>query len=80
MYAATSNSKVYHLTELPGEKTLCGIKFMPIVMEQPRAAGLSLLRAQPHGYSLCRHCDRVRAAGGGQVSFGSVLTKSISGC
>jgi hypothetical protein len=61
MYAASANSKIYHLTELPEEKTLCGVKFMPIVMEQPRAAGLSLLRTQPEGYSLCRHCDRVRA-------------------
>jgi hypothetical protein len=61
MYAATSNSKIYHLTEPPGERTLCGVKFMPIIMEQPRAAGLSLLRTKPDGYSLCQHCNRVRS-------------------
>lgn len=60
MYAATSNSRVYHLTETPNERTLCGVKFIPIVMDQPRAAGLSLIRTKPKGYSLCRHCDRVR--------------------
>ncbi len=63
MYAATSNSKIYHLVEQADERTLCGVKFMPIVMEQPRAAGLSLMKTKPAGYSLCRHCDRVRGEG-----------------
>lgn len=63
MYAATSNSKIYHLAENTGERTLCGVRFMPIVMEQPRAAGLSLMQRKPEGYSLCRHCHRVRGQG-----------------
>ena len=60
MYAATANSKIYHLTEPSSKETLCGVRLMPIVMEQPGTAGLSLLRSKPDGYSLCRHCDQVR--------------------
>ena len=59
MYAATSNSRIYHLTEQANERTLCGVRFMPLVKEEPRAAGLSLLRTKPDGYELCRHCSRV---------------------
>lgn len=60
MYAATANSKVYHLTESPNERTLCGVRFMPIVLEEPRSLGLSLVRTKPDGYALCQHCSRVR--------------------
>jgi hypothetical protein len=58
MYAATANSKIYHLAERADERTLCGVRFMPILMERPRAAGLSLMQTKPEGYSLCRHCHR----------------------
>ena len=60
MYAATANSKVYHLTQPPNERTLCGMRFMTVVLEEPRPLGLSLVRTKPNGYSLCRHCSRVR--------------------
>lgn len=48
------------MAEKAGERTLCGVRFMPVVMEQPRAAGLSLMQTKPDGYSLCRHCNRMR--------------------
>ena len=60
MYAATANSKIYHLTEEASEQTLCGVRFIPVVKEEPRTSGLSLLRTKPEGYELCRHCSRVR--------------------
>lgn len=67
MYAATANSKIYHLIELPTERTLCGVRFMPIMMDQPGAAGLSLIRNKPEGYILCRHCSRLK----GQQRYGT---------
>ena len=74
MYAATANSRIYHLTESPNERTLCGVRFKPIEVEQPRNAGLSLVRNKPDGYTLCRHCNRVREQEDGGVEFDSVLT------
>ncbi len=66
MYAATANSKVYHLTEPPNERTLCGVGFMPIAVNAPSAMGLSLVRTKPDGYSLCRHCNRLREQDGSE--------------
>ena len=60
MYAATANSKIYHLTEQASERTLCGVRFMPVLKEELRGGGLSLLRTKPEGYELCRHCNRIR--------------------
>jgi hypothetical protein len=62
MYVATANSKIYHLIEPPHERTVCGVKFMPIVMEEPRAVRVSLVRHKPDGYTLCRHCSRFNGA------------------
>lgn len=71
MYAATANSNVYHFTESPNERTLCGVRFIPILMDQPGAAGLRLVRQKPAGYKLCRHCDRVRDQE--RISYGTTI-------
>jgi len=37
---------------------------MPIAVNAPSAMGLSLVRTKPDGYSLCRHCNRLREQDG----------------
>ncbi len=59
-YVAAANSKIYHLPSPRSERaTLCGVKFLALLLPKPPAGGLGLVEKKPTGYTLCLHCSRV---------------------
>lgn len=73
MFAASAQSRVFHLIEPNNKRTICGLKVSPFISpkregERLRHIRLHLTRTKPSGYSECKHCGRIDV---GQTVTGS---------
>jgi hypothetical protein len=61
MYAKSSPGDTYHLLTEAGDKTLCGLSVVPIVIDRPvKTSGLHLTSKEPPDHPLCEDCARIR--------------------
>ena len=69
MFAASAQSRVFHLIEQNKQRTICGLKVSPFLSEKPEGERLHIIGAQPDGYSECKHCQRLKRDTGAQESI-----------
>jgi hypothetical protein len=69
MFAASAQSRVFHLIERTTRRTMCGLKVSPFLSEKPEGERLHVIGAQPAGYSECKHCHRLQRDLGAQESI-----------
>ena len=59
MFAASAQSKVFHLIEPKKQLTICGLRVGQFVSADPKGKRLHLIRVKPSGSSECKHCSRM---------------------
>jgi hypothetical protein len=59
MFAASTQSRMYHLIEVGRQATLCGVRVTMILEAEPISSALHLVANEPPGYFLCHHCLRL---------------------
>jgi hypothetical protein len=63
MYAKSSPADAYHLLTEEGDRTLCGLNVVPIVIDRPvKTSGIHLTSTQPSDSRLCEDCARIHTA------------------
>ena len=62
MFAASAQSKVYHLIERNSTRTICGLKVSRFTSAEPTGDRLHRIATKPAGYSECKHCLRMHMA------------------
>lgn len=60
MFAASTQSNVFHLLQPNHERTLCGLRVSSLTRLKRGYDRLHLIRSQPTGYSECKHCLRMK--------------------
>ena len=69
MFAASAQSKVYHLIERNTARTICGLKVSRFTSAAPTGDRLHRIGTKPAGYSECKHCLRMQmAVSGGKTN------------
>ncbi|PYS69325.1 MAG: hypothetical protein DMF69_17340 [Acidobacteria bacterium] len=69
MFAASAQSRVFHLIESNNHRTICGLKVSQLGRAGPKRERLHLVRFKPMGYSECRHCSRMNLGEGCNKDF-----------
>jgi hypothetical protein len=60
MYGVTSPSDIYHLLTQAGDKTLCGLSVVPIVIDRPvNTSALHLTSNELTDRDMCKDCARI---------------------
>ena len=59
MFAASAQSRVFHLIEPNNQRTICGLRVGHFVSAEPKGKRLHLIHVKPPGSSECKHCSRM---------------------
>ncbi|MEA2204917.1 MAG: hypothetical protein QOE77_1693 [Blastocatellia bacterium] len=64
MFAASAQSRVFHLIEPNDHRIFCGLSVSPFVSEKPRGERVHIVKFRPPERLECKHCKRLQLGAG----------------
>jgi hypothetical protein len=64
MFAASAQSRVFHLIEPNDHRTFCGLTVSRFVSEKPRGERVHIVKLRPPERLECKHCTRMQRGAG----------------